>query len=115
MAKPKLGAKCVCVSCSAGFYDLQKVPAICPRCGASQPPSTPKMRRVGGNVSAVAKHPKALAIASKIGSDADTEADAVKDDEEGEEVSESDADLDDDDDVAPDELGVSVGNGEHEV
>ena len=113
MAKPELGVRRVCASCSSGFYDLQKVPAICPRCGAPQPTEVSKMRRGGGNVTAVAKRSKVAAAAVKVDSDADTEVEAVTDDDEDEEVSEGDPDLDDDD-VAPDDIGVSIGKGEHE-
>lgn len=34
MAKPELGTKRVCASCSAKFYDLGKDPITCPKCGA---------------------------------------------------------------------------------
>jgi hypothetical protein len=34
---PGIGSKLVCVSCSARFYDLMKVPAVCPKCGTVQP------------------------------------------------------------------------------
>jgi uncharacterized protein (TIGR02300 family) len=34
VAKPELGTKRVCVSCSAKFYDLNKDPITCPKCGA---------------------------------------------------------------------------------
>ena len=37
MAKPELGLKRVCVSCSTKFYDLTKQPATCPKCGTEQP------------------------------------------------------------------------------
>ena len=33
MAKPELGSKRQCMSCGAKFYDLNKDPAICPKCG----------------------------------------------------------------------------------
>ena len=33
MAKPELGSKRQCLSCGAKFYDLNKDPAICPKCG----------------------------------------------------------------------------------
>ena len=33
MAKPELGTKRVCASCSARFYDLNKDPITCPKCG----------------------------------------------------------------------------------
>src|ERR1700712_6016988 len=46
MAKPELVTKRVCVSCSARFYDLTKVPAVCPKCGTEQPLDQPRPRRV---------------------------------------------------------------------
>ena len=33
MAKPDLGSKRQCQSCGAKFYDLNKDPILCPRCG----------------------------------------------------------------------------------
>ena len=34
MAKPDLGHKRQCQSCSAKFFDLNKDPILCPKCGA---------------------------------------------------------------------------------
>ncbi|CAJ0886841.1 hypothetical protein AMST5_03744 [freshwater sediment metagenome] len=34
MAKPELGAKRQCQSCATKFYDLNRDPIICPKCGA---------------------------------------------------------------------------------
>ena len=34
MAKPELGSKRQCLSCASKFYDLNKDPIICPKCGA---------------------------------------------------------------------------------
>ena len=34
MAKPELGTKRLCASCSAKFYDLNHDPITCPKCGA---------------------------------------------------------------------------------
>lgn len=45
MAKPELGEKHTCVSCGARFFDLGKVPAICPKCGTEQPIEQPKLKR----------------------------------------------------------------------
>ena len=50
MAKIELGTKRVCVACGARFYDLTKVPAVCPKCGTEQPVDQPRPRRTGGNV-----------------------------------------------------------------
>ena len=33
MAKPELGIKRLCASCGAKFYDLNKDPITCPKCG----------------------------------------------------------------------------------
>ncbi len=34
MAKPELGEKRRCLSCESKFYDLNKEPPVCPKCGA---------------------------------------------------------------------------------
>ncbi len=34
MAKPELGGKRLCQSCATKFYDLNRDPIICPKCGA---------------------------------------------------------------------------------
>ncbi|MBM3562933.1 MAG: TIGR02300 family protein [Alphaproteobacteria bacterium] len=34
MAKPEFGAKRQCQSCGTKFYDLNKNPIVCPKCGA---------------------------------------------------------------------------------
>ena len=33
MAKPEWGSKHTCEKCGARFYDLGRVPAVCPTCG----------------------------------------------------------------------------------
>jgi uncharacterized protein (TIGR02300 family) len=33
VAKPELGLKRVCMHCGAKFYDLNRDPAVCPKCG----------------------------------------------------------------------------------
>jgi uncharacterized protein (TIGR02300 family) len=33
VAKPELGTKRVCINCAAKFYDLNKDPITCPKCG----------------------------------------------------------------------------------
>jgi uncharacterized protein (TIGR02300 family) len=34
MTKPELGTKRLCANCSARYYDLNKTPITCPKCGA---------------------------------------------------------------------------------
>lgn len=36
MGRPELGTKCTCTECQERFYDLNRSPAICPKCGAQQ-------------------------------------------------------------------------------
>jgi uncharacterized protein (TIGR02300 family) len=38
MVKPEWGAKRVCHSCGASFYDLHRDPITCPKCGAVYDP-----------------------------------------------------------------------------
>jgi uncharacterized protein (TIGR02300 family) len=45
MRKPQLGTKCTCTGCHERFYDLNRSPAICPKCGVQQPPEKPRPRR----------------------------------------------------------------------
>ena len=35
MVKPELGTKRTCPSCAARFYDLLKIPIVCPKCGVT--------------------------------------------------------------------------------
>ncbi|MFZ9500208.1 MAG: TIGR02300 family protein [Beijerinckiaceae bacterium] len=35
MAKPELGSKRQCQSCSTKFFDLNRTPIVCPKCGAT--------------------------------------------------------------------------------
>ena len=34
MTKPELGTKRLCAGCNAKFYDLHKIPIVCPMCEA---------------------------------------------------------------------------------
>lgn len=86
MITPELGAKRVCVSCAARFYDLQRAPAICPKCSAEQPaikPRPPSPPR--GGMRGRAFVPVAAAVA-------EVEPDALIEDAEEEEVDDDDAD-----------------------
>lgn len=38
VSKPEWGAKRICQSCAAHFYDLRKDPIACPKCGANFDP-----------------------------------------------------------------------------
>lgn len=99
MAKPDLGTKRVCVACGARFYDLQKSPATCPKCGADQPVDQPRVRRPAGNVPEDKRPKKVAPEADDI--ELDVEA---ADDDADEDVLEDTSDLEDDDDT----LGEAV-------
>jgi len=101
MAKPELGTKRVCVSCSAKFYDLCKTPAVCPKCSVEQPAEQPRMRRAGGNLLEDKRRAKTLPVPGI--EDVEVEADA---DEAEEDVLEDTSDLEDGDDAIAVEVEV---------
>ena len=97
MAKPELGSKRVCVQCGTRFYDLLKQPAICPKCGAEQPPEQPRLRRPPSAI-IEDKRPK-KAVAPEV-EDADIEV------VEDADVIEDAADLEDDADTLDADIEV---------
>jgi len=109
MAKPELGTKRVCVSCSTRFYDLMKSPAVCPKCGTEQPIDQPKPRRTGGNV-IEDKRPKKVVATPE---DVDVEVEGVEDVEE-EDVLETTDDLEDDADAISGDIEVETDADENE-
>src|SRR5690242_4929077 len=109
MAKPELGMKRVCVSCSTRFYDLQKSPAICPKCGTEQPIEQPRPRRTGGGNVAEDKRVKKPVPA---GEDVDVDVDVPED--ESEDVLEETDDLEDDADAIGGDIEVETDSDENE-
>jgi uncharacterized protein (TIGR02300 family) len=53
VAKPELGSKRQCMNCGAKFYDLNKDPAVCPKCGT--PMQASAVTRVAPPVAARAR------------------------------------------------------------
>jgi uncharacterized protein (TIGR02300 family) len=45
MSKPEFGTKHVCEACAERFYDLNRSPVICFKCGAQQSPAKPRVYR----------------------------------------------------------------------
>ena len=103
MAKPELGSKRVCVQCGTRFYDLLKQPAICPKCGAEQPPEQPRLRRPPSAI-IEDKRPK-KAVAPEL-EDADIEV------VEDADVIEDAADLEDDADTLDADIEVEPDSDE---
>ncbi len=100
MAKPDLGLKRTCVSCAAKFYDMAKVPAVCPKCGTEQPAEQPRPKR--GPVVVDEKLKKRAAAAGGDGEADDVEIEDVDADAA---ALESD-DLDDEDEAIDAEIEV---------
>jgi uncharacterized protein (TIGR02300 family) len=105
MVKPELGSKRVCVQCGARFYDLMKQPAICPKCGAEQPPEQPRLRRPPSAV--VPEESRAKKVPQL--EDADLEDIEVV---EGDDVIEDTADLEEDADAIEADIEVEPDSDE---
>lgn len=105
LGKADLGEKLTCSSCGARFYDLNKSPAECPKCGAEN--ARPKVFK-SKKAETTAK-PVKESDAPKKASDGDDED--VEDIEEIEDVEDEDDDLlnDDDDLDDDDDVGSVIG------
>ncbi len=100
MAKPDLGLKRTCVACATKFYDMTKVPAICPKCGTEQPAEQPRPRRA-----ALPLDPKVAKRAAAQPVDGDeAEVEDVAEDEALEDAEE----LDDTDEAIAEEIEVET-------
>ena len=108
MAKPELGTKRTCINDGVRFYDLNKVPAVCPKCGTEQPVEQPRPRRTGGNV-VEDRRPKKPAPVEE----ADIEVEGVEEEAE-EDVLEDAADLEDDADAIGPDIEVEPDSDETE-
>ena len=94
MAKAEWGLKRTCQSCGARFYDLQRSPISCPKCGAEYDPEALLKSRRGKPVAAVAKPVVAEVVEPE-------EAAAEVEEEEEDAVIEDTSELgEDDEDVA---------------
>jgi len=98
VAKPEWGAKRICQSCSAPFYDLRRESIICPKCGATfDPEAVLKSRRTRGAEEVVAEKPKPKVEVADVDLDADADEEEVVADDEDDEILEDASDLGDDD------------------
>ncbi|MFE8872576.1 FYDLN acid domain-containing protein [Acetobacter persici] len=108
MSQPDLGTKRVCVSCGARFYDLNRSPAVCPKCGTEQPELVSRLRR---NSDSLTPHADKQLPPKKDDDDIDTDDDTNGDDDD---VMEDTSDLDDDDDDISSDIDVSTDSDEHD-
>lgn len=102
MVNPQLGTKRTCTTCGARFYDLNKAPIVCPKCGAENEKDVVKIKRGGkGSRNDAAK--KAVA-ARPVAEEEDEVEDVLLDaDDDGDDADlmEDTSDLgEDDDDMA---------------
>ena len=112
MAKPELGGKRVCVACSTRFYDLNKQPAICPKCSTEQPAEPVRLRRTGGNVVLEEKR-RAKVLPVPGVEEADVEVESAEEEVE-EDVLEDTSDLEGGDESVVDvEIEPEPGEEEH--
>lgn len=100
MAKPEWGAKRICHSCATKFYDFQKSPIVCPKCGEKlDSDGLLKSRR---SRTAAKTAPRETEKPPKKTKTTDPEAEVDEDDELGNSNDDDDllmdADIDDDDD-----------------
>lgn len=126
MSKPELGTKRDCPSCGAKFYDLNKSPAVCPKCKHEfVPDSGAKAKRVKPVEKPKEKAPRPVVVADD---DDNVSLDAMRDEElaaedlgddiledigeEIEDAAEDDAFLPDDEDEEDDVSGIIRGVGE---
>ncbi len=80
MAKPEWGAKRICHNCGARYYDLQRDPIVCPKCGTEYDPEAfLKSRR---SRSAIIDEPPVKARAVVADEDADPLLDEEAEEEE---------------------------------
>lgn len=102
MGRPELGTKCTCAGCSERFYDLNRAPAICPKCGAQQSPQKARVAwpSRGGAGLRRSYHPPPLAVADEEPApmtaveDEDEEDEAITDSEDDDEDNVIDPDHD---------------------
>jgi uncharacterized protein (TIGR02300 family) len=95
VSNPAFGTKHVCEACAQRFYDLNRSPAVCFKCGAQQSPPKPRMYRplrATSDRGAFGRRPMPVLAEEKL--EAADEL-AVDDAEEAEVADDDDTDLDD--------------------
>ena len=100
MGRPELGSKCACVSCAERFYDLNRVPATCPKCGAQQPPE--KLRVFRPTRSTVEFRRQTRLPVPVVAEEEDVEPVSTADSEDEDDVPEVDDEIDEDIAIIPD-------------
>ena len=96
MAKPELGSKRQCLNCGAKFFDLNRDPILCPKCGATFQIAMPVRAQRAAAAAADDEEPNAEGEAEVVSlEDADAES--------AEKISVGDDDIEIEDDSATDD------------
>jgi uncharacterized protein (TIGR02300 family) len=112
LPNPDLGAKRVCPSCAAKFYDLTKRPIVCPKCSyAFQPEALLKSRRPRAGAAAAKDAPKAAEVVKAAVESADEELEDTEAAEE-EAVEEEIEEVVIDEDVVADPIVTTTEDGD---
>ncbi len=112
MTKPEWGGKRTCLNCGTRFYDMQRSPIVCPKCGSENAPdAVAKVRR---SVKKAAPHPVAEPKPKAVPvNDEDVLDDVEVDDDETDDALIEDAsDLAEDDDMS--EVMEHLGSADEE-
>jgi uncharacterized protein (TIGR02300 family) len=100
MGRPELGAKCTCRACHERFYDLNRSPAICPKCGVQQLPEKPRTLRPSRGTSGAGSQQRQATVA--VSSDDHAASIGAEEIDEADDASEADDEADDNIEVDPD-------------
>jgi len=106
VTKPEWGSKRTCLNCGTRFYDMQRTPIVCPKCGSENvPDAEPKARRgvkkpAAVHAAPVATKPKAAARAADDDGLDDVDVDVEVDDNVDDGLMEDASDLAEDDDMS---------------
>ncbi|MGF1609013.1 MAG: TIGR02300 family protein [Kiloniellales bacterium] len=88
MAKPEWGTKHTCQSCGAKYYDLQRTPITCPKCGTQFDPDALLRSRRGRATAVPAEAKPSKKPEKKVAADEDADVADDEDLEVDEEVEE---------------------------
>ena len=113
MVKPAWGTKRTCQSCDAKFYDLNRNPVVCPKCGAIYDPEASlktRRSRPAEKVVPLKPEPKAADLELEIEGE---EAEEIEGDEaEDEELIEDASELGEDDEDMAEVIDKTEGDEE---
>ncbi len=108
VAKPELGTKRLCPSCGAKYYDLNREPVTCPKCGAVfEAVMTSRAAKAAKVEEKPEEEEEEDAAAPEIVTleEADAEAEG-SDDEDVPDIDDTDVDLEEDDDDSSDDVFI---------